>query len=827
MPVPTAAPKEPRKRLGRLRELDNRPKPKPKRKPCCDTPDIQDDDGMKVCVNCGTQISESNIVSDVTFQEDSRGAATVQGGFIGENARHARTLGTGAYRKVGGGERNTMQEIENNGRRALGALCPRLNIPESLSSQAQNLFRLAASNNFNAGRRTDEVVAACLFAACRRQKQNTILLMDIAEVLKINVFRLGEVYKALKDKLYLNGETVGVQHLIEVEPLIEKYCRKLEFGDMTRRVAEDAVKIIKRMKRDWMVTGRHPAGLCGACIILAARMNNFRRSVREVVYIAKVADGTIASRIEEFRRTKASTLSVEDFRQYGPRLKFQHDPPVLQKTALEKKKFEAKKRQRQEYNIQRETAEREREVIEISDDDDDTSTRAPSATPETPAPDQANAGGRKRKRQRTAGPEATPAATQAPRFDSDGFAIPALPNIDPALTAPQGDVEAPKRKRGRTRKNDRPAPMLITPEELTEERELEDEIDEALNDEEVQNSRNEIAQAKADERVKLYADQQRQLATNKAKEHREAGGMTWWGDRQTNDGDVLGEEELRVEFEDDEEVKYCILSDAESKIKEQIWVTHNEDWLRSQHEKELIRQIAEAAGATKEKSKRGAKGGKRKKKGRMGDRSVLQDAETPIETPADANAAMLKKHANHNFSKFVDYERLAAVYGDRTSPSTSTTQSRPASEAPSANGSQGPSRAASEAPSAVAGAEQSPGIPTPPGRTVTFGLQSPQATQQVPAATGTPDTPSRTGAARPQAPASPPQTQAQAIEDAEGEDVDMNADEEDDIRSLTPSVIDGWDDAASEREDIGEDDYGRAIDEAAFGSFGGEEDDFM
>ena len=787
---------------------------------------------MKVCISCGTQYSESNIVSDITFQEDSRGAATVQGGFIGENARHARTLGNVALRRIGGGERNTSQETENNGRRVLGSLCPRLNVPESVSGQAQQLFVLAAGANFNAGRRTEEVVAACLYAACRRQKRNTILLMDIAEIIKVNVFRLGEVYKDLKECLnYDEQNRVGIQHLVEVEPLVEKFCRKLEFGDMTRTVAEDAIKIIRRMKRDWMVTGRHPAGLCGACIILAARMNNFRRSVREVVYIAKVSDMTISARIEEFRRTKASTLTVEQFREYGGRLKYQHDPPILAKSARDEEKWEEKKRKRQDYNVHRETVERERataesgrETIEISDDEDDTGSRAPSATPGIPAPDQANDAGPKRKRKKTAAPQPTPAATQEPRFDADGFAIPALPVIDPALTGQQPDTEEqdaepPKRRRGRPRKNEKPEPMQITEEELTTEQELEDEIDDALNNEEVQVSRDETERAKGEERVKLLGDQQRQLAAERTKERREAEGITWWTPNDTGVEEMVTEASLEAEFADDPEVMNCRLSDAEAKIKEQIWVAHNEDWLRSQHEKELIKKISEAAGANKKESKRGAKGGK-KKRGRMGDLSVLQEAETPIETPADANAAMLKKRAAPNFSKFVDYERLAAVYGDRSSPANSTSQSRAASEAPS----QAQSRAASEVPSAQAGAERSSATPAPDRQRAAFGLQSPQATQQAGAVTEGQGTPRRAGTGEPQAPASPPPTQLQATEGAEddGEDMGEEEEEEDPNRSLTPSQVGGWDDEADERANVGYDDddgFEQAIEDAEFGGY--------
>ena len=571
------------------------------------------------------------------------------------------------------------------------------------------------------------------------------------------------------------------------------------------------------MKRDWMVTGRHPAGLCGACIILAARMNNFRRSVREVVYVAKVSDVTIAKRVEEFRRTKASTLSVEQFREFGTRLKFQHDPPVLAASSLQKEKFEAKKRKRQEYNTERETMARERETIEISDDEDEASDRSPSATPEQHT---ATEEGPDHKRQRKGGPPTKPVAAQEPRIDADGFAIPALPATTQALISGNGVAVPTKKRVGRPRKTERPEPMQVTEADLEVERELEDEIDEALSSEDIQASRSEIEQAKFEERAIELADKQRQLNADSAKQRRTAEGVTWWPDNGNTFGDAGADMNLEAEFADDPEVRNCMLSDAEARIKEQIWLTHNEDWLRGQHEKALIKQIAEAAGANKDKKK--GKGG-RKKKGRMGDGTVITEAETPIETPADANAAMLAKRAVANFSKFVDYERLAAVYGDRSTPGSSASQSRAGSVAPSVHGSQAPSRAGSEVPSAQAGADRDSATPAPQRR-VAIGLPSPQVTQQASASANAPISPSHGDEADVRAPASPPQTQDQATAGAENEDMDV-VDDDDDYRSPTPEPM-GWDDMGSDREDIGEDDYGRAIDEAAFGSFGGDEEEF-
>ena len=45
---------------------------------------------------------------------------------------------------------------------------------------------------------------------------------------------------------------------------IQRFAHRLEFGDKTHDVAKTALRLVSRMKRDWMVQGRRPSGLCGA-----------------------------------------------------------------------------------------------------------------------------------------------------------------------------------------------------------------------------------------------------------------------------------------------------------------------------------------------------------------------------------------------------------------------------------------------------------------------------------------------------------------------------------------------------------------------------------
>lgn len=172
---------------------------------------------------------------------------------------------------------------------------------------------------------------------------------------------------------------------IDPESLIYRFAKQLEFGSATMQVASEAVRIVSRMNRDWMTTGRRPAGVCGAALILAARMNNFRRTVREVVYVVKVTEITISQRLNEFSSTESGELTVDQFR--SVQLENAHDPPAFTRAR------EGRKPGRRVKHLAAETA------AEIEDGAETTEPNPP----------------------------------QERRVDADGFAIPSLP-VDPALT---------------------------------------------------------------------------------------------------------------------------------------------------------------------------------------------------------------------------------------------------------------------------------------------------------------------------------------------------------------------------------------------------------
>ena len=45
---------------------------------------------------------------------------------------------------------------------------------------------------------------------------------------------------------------------------MRRFASKLEFGDKATDVENTALRLVGRMKRDWIQYGRRPAGICGA-----------------------------------------------------------------------------------------------------------------------------------------------------------------------------------------------------------------------------------------------------------------------------------------------------------------------------------------------------------------------------------------------------------------------------------------------------------------------------------------------------------------------------------------------------------------------------------
>ncbi|GBG34282.1 Transcription factor IIIB 90 kDa subunit [Hondaea fermentalgiana] len=256
------------------------------------------------CADCGTVIEESSFDLSVSFTDNQDGSRSMNGQFVSN-------MCTTPYRFSSAGgvgySRESREVTIANGKKRIQHLAAALKLNHFVDA-AHRLFLSAVQRNFVHGRKTTTVVAACLYIVCR-QRQAPHLLIDFSDVLQTNVYVLGNCFLKFRRLLNLQLPAIDPAHYID------RFAAKLEFDDKTHEVAKTAHKLVARMKRDWIQTGRRPSGVCGAALIIAARMHGFHRTQREVVNVMKICEETLRKRLVEFEATPSGNLTVEEFLQ--------------------------------------------------------------------------------------------------------------------------------------------------------------------------------------------------------------------------------------------------------------------------------------------------------------------------------------------------------------------------------------------------------------------------------------------------------------------------------------------------------------------------------
>ncbi|XP_016325468.1 transcription factor IIIB 90 kDa subunit-like [Sinocyclocheilus anshuiensis] len=278
--------------------------------------DVDQARGDAVCMGCGSVLEDNIIVSEVTFVENSGGGLSAVGQFVaGDSSGNVPSLGGNFHTGVG---RESRAATLQNAKRQINHLGHQLQMTRHCLDTAFNFYKMALSKHLTRGRKSSHVIAACLYLVCRTEGTPRILLAIYREK-KVNVYVLGKTFLVLARELCISAPAI--------DPClyIPRFAQMLEFGEKSHEVSMTALRLLQRMKRDWMHTGRRPSGLCGAALLVAARMHEFRRTIKEVISVVKVCEATLRKRLNEFEDTPTSELTIEEFLRVD--LEQECDPP--------------------------------------------------------------------------------------------------------------------------------------------------------------------------------------------------------------------------------------------------------------------------------------------------------------------------------------------------------------------------------------------------------------------------------------------------------------------------------------------------------------------
>ena len=260
--------------------------------------DRQDASGQMVCTDCGTLLEENGLVNALEFVEGAGGASSMVGQFVSNTSSKAYTPGRNVYAI----SRDSRETTLAKGRQKIQEVASRLRLAGHFVDAAHRYFTIAVEKNFVQGRQTIHVVAACLYIACRQEKSQHMLI-DFSDALQVNVYTLGTCFLKFRRKLGLKLA------ILDPALYIYRFAAHLDLDDKANAVALTALRLVGRMKRDWIVMGRRPAGICAAALLIAARAHGFSRHAHDVTRILRVCGLTVSSRVKEFEQTPSASLT--------------------------------------------------------------------------------------------------------------------------------------------------------------------------------------------------------------------------------------------------------------------------------------------------------------------------------------------------------------------------------------------------------------------------------------------------------------------------------------------------------------------------------------
>ncbi|KAL3934563.1 MAG: hypothetical protein SGBAC_009742 [Bacillariaceae sp.] len=250
------------------------------------------------------------------------------GQFVSNSSSKAYTAGRNVYAI----SRDSRETTLARGRQKIQDVASRLRLGNHFIDAAHRYFTIAVEKAFVQGRQTLHVVAACLYIACRQEKSQHMLI-DFSDALQVNVYTLGTCFLKFRRLLGLKIP------ILDPALYVYRFAAHLDLDDKANAVALTALRLVGRMKRDWIVVGRRPAGICAAALLIAARAHGFSRHYQDVTHILKVCGLTVNTRVKEFELTPSAGLTLDQFNKVE--LTTEADPPVYTRNKMREARAKA------------------------------------------------------------------------------------------------------------------------------------------------------------------------------------------------------------------------------------------------------------------------------------------------------------------------------------------------------------------------------------------------------------------------------------------------------------------------------------------------------
>jgi len=281
---------------------------------CCDDPFVESRDGNEICINCG-------LIFERTFVGNERRAYTIEeiqtrrrteprwrdfgprtmlpptktdskGKSIGPNKQ-------ALFSRLSKIQNSLISSIERNfweAKPKLKMLTSKLNIPEYISETAWKIYSIVAKKKLTMGRSINGFISGSLYASIRVHDFPRLLdeVCEASLTPRRTVHRsLAMIIREVLPELKLKYSP------ITAEILVFRFGNELALPIGIQKIA---ISMLKNASKNGLKrTGKDPKGLAAACIYIAAKNGDIRKTQSLVATVAKITEVTLRSRAKQIK----------------------------------------------------------------------------------------------------------------------------------------------------------------------------------------------------------------------------------------------------------------------------------------------------------------------------------------------------------------------------------------------------------------------------------------------------------------------------------------------------------------------------------------------
>lgn len=282
---------------------------------CCSNPQIIiNEEGMRVCTNCGLVISRAFVTQEkraYTADEVKNrrrteprwrnyGPRTVIGinspDAKGHMLKGRRQAMFNRLSKIQGSLVNSLERNFWEARPKINQLARKLNVPEHILDTAWKIYSEVAKQKLTMGRSIDSFVTASVYAAIRIHNFPRLLeeIVDVAMLPLRSVHRsLGLIVRKVFPVLKMKYRPVSPG------PLVYRFGNDL---NLSVSVQKDAANILQNaLKHGLRKMGKDPKGLAAAALYIAAKPTPERKTQSEIAEVSRITEVTLRTRAKQIK----------------------------------------------------------------------------------------------------------------------------------------------------------------------------------------------------------------------------------------------------------------------------------------------------------------------------------------------------------------------------------------------------------------------------------------------------------------------------------------------------------------------------------------------